>query len=64
MIDGVTEQDAKENLWMQEREGITVGWGKLCNEERHIICIFHELFLGSQLELEEMSGTCSVDGAC
>jgi hypothetical protein len=27
-----------------------------------IICIFHELFLGGQLELEEMSRTCSMDG--
>jgi hypothetical protein len=54
MVGGVAEQDAKEKLWMQEREGIRVGW-RNCTEMNFIICIYHELFLGQQLELEEMS---------
>lgn len=53
MDGGVAEQDAKEKLWMQEREGIRVGW-RNCTEMKFIICIFHELFLGQQLDFVEM----------
>lgn len=60
MVGGVAEQNSEEKLWMQEREGIRVGW-RNCTEMNFIICIFHKLFLGHQLELEQMSWTCSMD---
>lgn len=60
MVGGVAEQDARETLWVKEREGISVGW-RNCTEMNFIICIFRELYLDHQLELEEMSWTCSID---